>query len=82
MPRLLLRAAGLFSPFMREVVEMTYQWEVPFLVDDSQFPAAFGQGPTPLPEAVAATAAWARKRYGIRAPAGDRATAPVVRAAS
>jgi hypothetical protein len=39
------------------------------LVDDGQFRAAFGQGPTPFPEAVAATAAWARERYGIRAAA-------------
>lgn len=68
-PRLLLRAMGVFSPFMREVVEMTYQWEVPFAVDDSRFRAAFGQGPTPLPEAVAATAAWARRRYAVPAAA-------------
>lgn len=72
-PRLLLRAAGVFSPFMREVVEMTYQWEVPFEVDDGRFRAAFGQGPTPFPDAVAATAAWARRRYGIRGAAPSRA---------
>lgn len=56
----MLRAAGVLSPFLREVVEMTYQWEVPFVHDDSRFRAAFGM---PVDEAVAATAAWARTRY-------------------
>jgi nucleoside-diphosphate-sugar epimerase len=69
-PKLVLRAAGLFVPFMREVVEMTYQWEVPFVIDDSRFRAAFGVGPTPIETAVAATAAWARRHYQL-----DRAAA-------
>lgn len=68
-PRLVLRAVGVFSPFMREVAEMAYQWEVPFLVDDTRFRAAFGQGPTPIEEAVAATAAWARARFKLSAAA-------------
>lgn len=64
-PRLALRALGLFVPFLREVVEMTYQWEVPFLVDDSRFQKTFGIQPTPLAESVEQTAAWARQRYGL-----------------
>jgi nucleoside-diphosphate-sugar epimerase len=64
-PKLALRAAGLFVPFMREVVEMTYQWEVPFVIDDARFRASFGVGPTPIETAVAATAAWARRHYGL-----------------
>ena len=60
-PRLLLRAAGLFSPMLREVAEMTYQWEVPFVLDDTRFRTAFGYGATPIEEIVAATAAWARR---------------------
>lgn len=62
-PRWLLKTIGLFSPFMREVAEMTYQWEQPFLVDDSRFVTAFGQRATPLAEAAAVTAAWARRRF-------------------
>ena len=54
-PKLMLRAAGVLSPFLREVVKMTYQWEVPFVHDDSRFRAAFGM---PVDESVAATAAW------------------------
>ncbi|HEU4536895.1 MAG TPA: NAD-dependent epimerase/dehydratase family protein, partial [Polyangiaceae bacterium] len=52
-PRLALRAIGLFSPFVREAVEMAYQWEAPFELDDARFRAAFGYGPTPIDEAVA-----------------------------
>lgn len=75
LPRLALRAAGLFSPFMREVAEMAYQWEVPFVVDDRRFRETFGEGPTPIEQAVAATARWAARRYG-RQPAGERLAAP------
>jgi len=64
--RLVLRAAGLFSPFMREVAEMTYQWEVPFVVDDRRFRETFGHGATPIDQAVAATARWAEQRFGHR----------------
>jgi nucleoside-diphosphate-sugar epimerase len=63
LPRWLLKTIGLFSPFMREVAEMTYQWELPFLVDDSRFVATFGQRATPLADAVAITAAWATPRF-------------------
>jgi nucleoside-diphosphate-sugar epimerase len=63
-PRLFLRAAGLFSPFLREVLEMTYQWEVPFLLDDSRFRETFGYGATPVEAQVRSTAAWARSRFG------------------
>lgn len=61
---LVLRAIGLFSPFMREVAEMTYQWEVPFVIDDTRFRQTFGYGATPVDQAVAATAQWATQRFG------------------
>ncbi|MDF2694060.1 MAG: Nucleoside-diphosphate-sugar epimerase [Labilithrix sp.] len=54
---------------MREVVEMTYQWEAPFIVDDSRFRQTFGYEATPIEQAVAATAAWAKTRYAIPAAA-------------
>jgi len=62
-PKLLLRTAGVFVPFMREIVEMTYQWEAPFVLDDARFRTTFGYGPTPIEEAVAETAAWASSRF-------------------
>ncbi len=64
MPRVALRAMGVFSPLIREVAEMAYQWDAPYLVDDSRFRAAFGHTPTPVDEIVGATAAWARETYG------------------
>ncbi len=63
--RFTLSVIGLFSPIMREVAEMTYQWEAPFVIDDSRFRQVFGYGPTPIDQAVAATAAWAQARYGL-----------------
>lgn len=68
-PRWLIKTAALFSPFMRELAEMTYQWDVPFLVDDSRFVTTFGQPATPLAESAAVTAAWAAQRFGAPAPA-------------
>ena len=65
--RWMLRALGLFSPLVRELAEVLYQWEAPFVSSDARFQAAFGpQPPTPLGEAVAATAEW----YTARASRG------------
>lgn len=65
-PDWLLRAAGLASPLLRAASEMTYQWKVPYVLDDRRFRAAFGVEPTPAADAVAETAAWIR----TLAPAG------------
>jgi nucleoside-diphosphate-sugar epimerase len=64
-PRWLLAGVGLFSPMMREIPEMMYQWEVPYVIDDAQFRSVFGYGATPIEQAVAETVAWARTRYGL-----------------
>ncbi len=64
MSKALSKVAGLFVPILREVEEMLYQWEVPFVVDDRRFRAQFGTGATGPGEAAAATVAWARAEYG------------------
>lgn len=65
LPVLVLRALGLFSPLIREVPEMTYQWRSDFVLDDSKFRGAFPQvQATPLEVSVPATVAWARQQYG------------------
>ncbi|WP_437972017.1 NAD-dependent epimerase/dehydratase family protein [Sorangium sp. So ce260] len=74
LPRLLLRAAGLFSPFMREVAEMAYQWDVPYVIDDTRFRQTFGWSATPVERQVADIAAWARDRYKLAAPRVAAAT--------
>jgi nucleoside-diphosphate-sugar epimerase len=67
-PRWLLQTAGVFSPFMREVPEMMYQWELPYVIDDSAFRSTFGYDATPIEVAVAATVAWAKGKFvGARA---------------
>ncbi|MBK9036047.1 MAG: NAD-dependent epimerase/dehydratase family protein [Myxococcales bacterium] len=63
-PLWLVRGLGVFAPMLREVHEMTYQWQAPFVLDDARYRATFGVGATPWPEALAATIAWARARYG------------------
>lgn len=58
-----LRVLGLFSPFMRELVETAYQFETPFSADDSKFKKAFGPfEPTPHERAIALTVAWFGRR--------------------
>jgi nucleoside-diphosphate-sugar epimerase len=61
--RLVVRIGGLFSPRTRELNETLYQWERPFLVDDSKWQRAFGPyQPIPLAEAIERTLAWFRSR--------------------
>jgi nucleoside-diphosphate-sugar epimerase len=61
--RLTVRIGGLFSARTRELSETLYQWERPFLVDDSKWQRAFGPyQPVPLAEAVERTLTWFRSR--------------------
>lgn len=57
----MIRFIGLFNPDVREIVEMMYEFEEPFIVDDSRFVAAFGNGVTPHEEAIKETVAWYRE---------------------
>jgi nucleoside-diphosphate-sugar epimerase len=60
MPRLMVNVVGLFNANVRELKEMLYEFEEPFVVDDSRFKAAFGGNATPLSEAIEATVEWFR----------------------
>ena len=60
MPRWMVNTVGLFNGNVRELKEMLYEFEEPFVVDDSRFNAVFGDIATPLPEAIDATVAWYR----------------------
>jgi nucleoside-diphosphate-sugar epimerase len=46
-PPLLIRGMGLFSPLMRELPEVAYQFEEPFVLDSSAAEQTFGLTPTP-----------------------------------
>lgn len=66
---LAMRVLGLFVQPLRESVEMDYEWRADYVVDDGAFRQAFGFRATPLDVALAATAAWARERFGAADPA-------------
>jgi nucleoside-diphosphate-sugar epimerase len=51
-----LGATALVSPFMREMREIIYQWERPYVLDDSAARARFGITPTPWEEVCRRTA--------------------------
>jgi nucleoside-diphosphate-sugar epimerase len=60
-PKILLRALGLFNPGMRETIEMLYEFEEPFVLDDSRFKQEFGDHATLLREAIQRTVRWYRE---------------------
>ncbi len=70
-PWSLLRAVGLASPVVREVVAMRHQFDQPFVVDAAETTATFGSTATPWTETVAATA------HGALRGTGDRPALPV-----
>ncbi|MBW7881704.1 MAG: NAD-dependent epimerase/dehydratase family protein [Caldilineaceae bacterium] len=60
--RFMVALAALFVPMVRELKELAYEFEEPYIVDDTAFRAAFGADTTPLASAVAETAEWFRER--------------------
>ena len=63
-PKLVMRALGLVNPMMRELAEMSYEFEEPFVLDTTKFQSTFGAAGTPLPVAVAETITWYRTPRG------------------
>jgi nucleoside-diphosphate-sugar epimerase len=61
-PKLLMRAMGLVSPMMRELAEMSYEFDEPFVLETTKFRTTFGSAGTPLATAVADTVDWYRTR--------------------
>jgi hypothetical protein len=62
-PRWAVKTAGVCVPLLREVGEMLYQWDEPFVINDRRFRERFRQEPANANEAVAATVAWAQQHY-------------------
>jgi nucleoside-diphosphate-sugar epimerase len=58
MPDLLRRLLGVFDANLREMGEMRFQWDRPYLVDHSKWAARFGHEPTRFDEGAKATIAW------------------------
>jgi len=55
LPPLLLRALGLVNPTVREIVEMRYLFEKPFVVDSSKIATKLGVHATPVEQALSDT---------------------------
>jgi len=58
LPKWLVRFIGLFVPVMKELGEMLYQNEFPYVFDSSKFENAFQFKPTPYEEGIKVTAEW------------------------
>jgi nucleoside-diphosphate-sugar epimerase len=58
MPKLAVRAIGMFNPLMRGLAEMAYEFDQPFVLDTTKFEGTFGRSATPLTTAIADTTTW------------------------
>ncbi len=61
-PKWLLRLLGLFNPDAGEMVEMVYEFEQPFVIDDRKFVHRFGWGATDWETVVRETVTWFKTR--------------------
>lgn len=62
LPPAVLGVAAVFSPMIRELKEVRYQFDRPFVVDSSDYEAEFAVRATPVDEQVKATVDWWRER--------------------
>jgi nucleoside-diphosphate-sugar epimerase len=60
-PSLLIRGMGLFNPLMRELPEVAYQLEDPFVLDSTAAQQTFGLAPTPWDDVLAGVIASYRR---------------------
>ncbi|MBL8061845.1 MAG: NAD-dependent epimerase/dehydratase family protein [Anaerolineales bacterium] len=58
MGKMMMWIGGLFIPEAKEMVEMMYEFEKPFVVDSSKFEKTFGVRATPMKEAIRETVVW------------------------
>jgi nucleoside-diphosphate-sugar epimerase len=58
MSKLTMKMVGMFIPEVKEMVEMLYEFDQPFIVDSSKFERTFGMQATPMRDAIQETVAW------------------------
>ena len=78
LPKLAVRAFGLFNPMLRELVELSYEFEQPFVLDTAKYRATFSTPGIPLTK-IAATVAWYRNRNAAAHDASPSKTRPRLR---
>jgi nucleoside-diphosphate-sugar epimerase len=64
-PRWMLKTLAIGMPLARELDEMQYQWDEPFVVDDRRFRERFGLAAINADEAAQRTVEWATQHYSI-----------------
>lgn len=57
-PKFLIRIAGIFNPFIKELYEMAYQFEHPYLVNHDKYVKRFGNHATYPSQIVKETVEW------------------------
>lgn len=63
MGRLMLILGGLFIPEARQSLELLYEFEQPFLVNDKKFRDSFNQLPTAIPSGLQKTIRWYQTEF-------------------
>lgn len=60
-PTVALRVMGLFNTDVRELPKTLYQFQAPFIIDDSETRSTFGLAPTPWDDVLRSTIAYYKK---------------------
>jgi hypothetical protein len=63
-PKLAVRALGVFSPMTRELTEMSYEFDQPFVFDTTKYQTTFESAGTSLASTITTTVAWYQSRTG------------------
>jgi nucleoside-diphosphate-sugar epimerase len=69
-----MRALGLVNRTVREINEMRYEFDEPFIVDSSRAETELGLRATPLADAVEQTVRWYRVQASPSSAAHERGT--------
>ena len=70
-PALALKLAGIFNPFVKELNELSYQFQYPYLVGSQKFVERFGDISTPPEVIVQKTVEWFYQKNAMHYPVAD-----------
>jgi nucleoside-diphosphate-sugar epimerase len=62
-PNFVVNVMALFNPIIKELKEVLYSYELPYVVDHSKFESAFGNHSTPHKTAIKETVEWYRAKH-------------------
>lgn len=67
MPELMFQVVSLVHPMLREMRELRYEFDKPYIVDSSDFINTFGDISTPIAQGIQNTLAWYRQHQAVHA---------------